>query len=247
MNKDVDRWRGISGAEIRSSVIDYTNCKFVQQTMRKLATDSRWSRHIIRLVERRQIETRCIMSWLARTLQPDTYLEIGVRRGFSMAMVAGRYHEVEIYGFDNWMTPYASIDNPGPSFVERELLKVGYQKPVHWFNGDSHDLLPELIRAEDRPKSFDLILVDGDHTAIGAYQDCTDVFPLCSIGGIVVFDDIAPDRSSSAHYPALATGGMEREYDLMYVWQSLERRFTNFRFFTYDKNSPGVGMAVRLA
>src|SRR6202035_966278 len=47
-------------------------------------------------------------------IQPCTYLEIGVRRGRSIAMVAAAAPKTALYGFDLWAANYAGMENPGP-------------------------------------------------------------------------------------------------------------------------------------
>jgi hypothetical protein len=57
-------------------------------------------------------------------IQPRTYLEIGVRRGRSIAMVTSATPKADLYGFDIWAANYAGMENPGPEFVESELRKI---------------------------------------------------------------------------------------------------------------------------
>lgn len=53
-----------------------------------------------------------VLMGLARRLAAENYLEIGVRRGRSMAMVASQVPDCRIVGFDLWVDDYAGMENP---------------------------------------------------------------------------------------------------------------------------------------
>ena len=97
-------------------------------------------------------------------VQPHSYLEIGVRRGRSMAIVAASCPECEIVGFDLWTPSYAGMPNPGPEFVRAEVKKLGYIGRLELIAGNSHETLPQWI-ADNPHAFFDLVTVDGDHSA----------------------------------------------------------------------------------
>ena len=126
----------------------------------------------------------------AELIRPRRYLEIGVRRGRSMAMVLAACQEVEVVGFDMWMENYAGMENPGPTFVKDEMKKVAPLATVQLIDGNSHRTIPEFLKANPATM-FDLITVDGDHTEEGAMQDLRDVLPRLSMGGVIVFDDVS--------------------------------------------------------
>jgi len=240
------------------------NRRFVQTVLQTLTEDRRWTSEIVEQVASGRVEIRCALAWLAQTLQPRTYLEVGVRRGFSLAVVAARSPQAEIYGFDLWIPDYAGVPNPGPPFVQSELRRVGYRKTVHFVSGNTHRTLPAFfrdrraswfdrlvmdIRWPSRPQSFDLITVDGDHSLVGAYQDLTDLMPHCAVGGAVVFDDIAPDlKRLDAAVLAAERGVDGRGWgDLLGVWRSIQREFPTFRYFEHLHDPPGIGVAIRVS
>jgi predicted O-methyltransferase YrrM len=138
----------------------------------------------------RLLEIMNVLYATAQLIHPRRYLEIGVRRGRSMAMQLAGCQEVEAVGFDMWMENYAGMENPGPAFVKSEMKKVSPSAKVQLIDGNSHQTVPEFLRANPATM-FDLITVDGDHSEKGALQDLRDVLPTLSIGGAIVFDDIS--------------------------------------------------------
>lgn len=164
----------------------------------------------------------------AQLVQPQSYLEIGVRRGRSMAMVGALCPTCSLLGIDLWVPMYAGMDNPGPDFVRDELKAAGHVGQVELLSGDSHRRLPELFL--DRPDlTFDVITVDGDHSPAGAERDLRDVLPRLRIGGVVVFDDI--------HHPAHPT--------LRKVWDRVVAADARFSTWEYDDVGFGVAVGVR--
>lgn len=117
------------------------------------------------------------------------YLEVGVRRGHSLALVALAAAEgLECaVGIDPWIDRYGGEEQLGRDGVLEALVGLEIDiDPVGLLTGSSHDLLPELAAAGRR---FDLVLIDGDHTPDGAERDLLDVWPMLEPGGVIVFDD----------------------------------------------------------
>ncbi|HVW19082.1 MAG TPA: class I SAM-dependent methyltransferase [Solirubrobacteraceae bacterium] len=164
----------------------------------------------------------------ARLLRPRSYLEIGVRRGRSMGIVAATAPECEIVGVDMWMADYAGMENPGPELVREQMARLGHRGRLELLSGDSHRVVPRLF-AQRRDLSFDLITVDGDHSVRGAARDLAAVLPRLRVGGALVFDDMR-----HPYHPALVD-----------VWRRVvaaDRRYATWQF---DEIGYGVAVAVR--
>jgi len=165
---------------------------------------------------------------LAAALQPAMYLEIGVRRGRSLAMVASRVPSCRMLACDLFLENYAGMDNPGPDFVRAELARVGFSGSLEFLVGDSASVLPALL-ARQPDLFFDLITVDGDHTERGARADLQNVLPRLKVGGALVFDDL-----SNPSHPELAE-----------VWASTVVTDPRLSTCAFTDLGFGVGIAIR--
>lgn len=120
-----------------------------------------------------------------RRQYPLRYLEVGCRLGHSLATVmlaSGGFVRATVV--DMWIEGYGDEPNPGPTAVLAHLDALGADRQhVEFFVGDSHKIIPGLRGP------YDLILVDGDHTAEGAEADIRDCARLLQKDGLMVFDD----------------------------------------------------------
>ncbi len=170
-----------------------------------------------------------VLAACARLLRPERYLEIGVRRGRSLAVVAAACPDCALVGFDLWDKPtYAGMPNPGPEFVRAELARLGHRGPLELIKGDSRQTVPAYLEAH--PEAwFDLITVDGDHSEEGAAADLRLVLPRLKLGGVVVFDDICHPAHPYLHQ----------------VWRREVASDRRFACWEYTELGYGVALAVR--
>lgn len=163
----------------------------VQQRLETDPAIAAWLEHLraASLARRRYWDLTCALNLLARRRQPERYLEIGVRRGKSMAQVAAQNPHGEIYGFDLWITPYAGVDNPGPPYVRDQMTAVGHRGKLELVSGPSQQTLPRFL-ADHPDLQFDLVTVDGDHSDEGARADLLAAAARFAPGGYLLFDDL---------------------------------------------------------
>lgn len=169
-----------------------------------------------------------VLLGISRDFKLQSYMEIGVRRGRSMAMVAAKSPACSMIGFDLWIRNYAGMENPGKELVRSELQRVGFTGSLEFVDGDSTLTVPAFF--ESHPETFfDVITVDGDHSTEGARRDITNVIPRIKIGGGLVFDDIAH------HY----------HRSLGPLWKETVVANPQFSTISFEDVGFGVGLGIR--
>jgi predicted O-methyltransferase YrrM len=167
--------------------------------------------------------------WAAGTcVRPKAYLEIGVHRGRSAALVGALAPECAIYGFDLWIPDYAGIESPGPDFVQKEIAGAGHRGPVMLISGDSRKTVPAFLR-EHPDLYFDMVTVDGDKSIPVAAADYANTLARLKVGGIVVSDDVQM-------FPWL-----ER------VWNVMVRQDRRYVTWEFSDGGRGVCAGIRIA
>ena len=158
--------------------------------------------------------------------RPENYLEIGVRRGRSMCMVVAATPTVNVVGFDVWQDNYAGNENPGETLVKAELAKFGHSGRATFIGGDSRVTVRDYL-SKHPDLTFDLMTVDGDHSAEGAIFDLESVVDRLRVGGVLLFDDL-----DNPHC-----------LDLNAVWDRFTAKYSNLRCHKIF-NPLGFGVAI---
>jgi predicted O-methyltransferase YrrM len=105
-----------------------------------------------------------------------SYLEIGTNSGGSALAVIGTGVVANATLIDNWCYGGSAQS------VAKLLGELSYK--AHIATGDSRSELPKLS------SPFDMIFVDGDHTAEGAWFDMQESLRLLKPDGVMVVDDL---------------------------------------------------------
>ena len=118
------------------------------------------------------------------------YLEIGFRIGDSCRSVLKSDKVGYICIVDIFQPLYGGIIGKAENGKNRvtELMKTYKHTDYDLKIGNSMDILPQMV--SENPEPFDLILVDADHSAEGAFYDLINVEYLLADDGVIVFDDI---------------------------------------------------------
>lgn len=170
-----------------------------------------------------------LYTWLAehcRTHVVRSYLEIGTRDGGSLEVVLSNARQLsDVICCDTWGSEYGGSGRGGHAHIHVLMDVHGYNGRRTFLDGDSKVTVPKL-----QPwlaGTFDLILVDGDHSYAGGMADLVSVWPLARPGGAVVFHDIRhpahPDLAACfAEFVAGRTSHHEvipEDYGLGIAWK----------------------------
>jgi hypothetical protein len=113
------------------------------------------------------------------------YLEVGCREGDSLRQIVANSPVLErIVVCDMWGPMYGGTGRGSSDHIQWMLNGLLYTGSRLFLDGDSKETVPTLR------EEFDLVLVDGDHSAAGALADLENCWPLVEIKGQLVFHDI---------------------------------------------------------
>lgn len=128
--------------------------------------------------------------WYSTEYNPSTYLEIGTREGDSLKMVLANSKNIkDVFVCDTWEGLYGGSNRRNHEHIGSILNNLSYLGNINYLDGDSKIQIPTLHNNKD--SYFDLILVDGDHSAEGGRIDLENVLRLCKVdGGCILFHDI---------------------------------------------------------
>lgn len=131
---------------------------------------------------------------LAYYKPPNTYLEIGIYEGASMAWVTENTPVKELTGIDAWRSENEHAHTDMRSCEVRfkqnlQELKRSYpSKRFDIYKLTSEQALPYLLTKQMR---YDWIYIDGNHDASAVLLDLTLSWRLLNDDGLVILDDYA--------------------------------------------------------
>lgn len=123
---------------------------------------------------------------IAKDIQPDIIVEIGVRAGYSAWALLQANPTAAYCGFDCDADVPCSRGGPWSPIAEEMLKSRGYNVKI-WHNFDSQ----KNSRLPVRPEVSDIILyhIDGEHTVKGVYNDLELCFKNGYSGCYILVDD----------------------------------------------------------
>jgi hypothetical protein len=196
-------------------------------------------------------DVRAAVWAVAHVIRPATYLEVGTRRGWSLAQVFAECPDVRAVVVDQWIENYGGLQGT-PEFLQKKMQAVvgaGHTPKLEFLSGNSHDVLPTFFNYPTSLTYGDLITVDGDHTRLGAWWDLTDLFPHVAVGGAIVFDDLecVAERETPQARNALDRLPMPAHFDtLQDIWDYMKSMYPGFAFQSCTTLKYRAGVAVRL-
>ena len=123
---------------------------------------------------------------IAKDLEPNIIVEIGVRAGYSAWALLQANHEEMYYGFDANNNTHGGAGGPWSPIAEKMLEYRGYNlKMWHDFDSQTNDSLPIKIDSED----IVFYHIDGEHSFKGVYNDLELCFKNGHSGCFMLVDD----------------------------------------------------------
>lgn len=120
---------------------------------------------------------------LTQAFQPTSILEIGVRAGYSAMALLDACPDATYIGLDN--ASDTECDKGMLDWAEQIIIgKFGNARIIRT------DTQKELLPAEVRGKTWDMVFIDGDHSTLGVNHDLNSIWPLVKEGGRILMHDL---------------------------------------------------------
>ena len=144
-------------------------------------------------MRRVQLEAYSRLVWQRPNVR--TYCETGVNGGHGTAAMLAASPTLVAHSFDEVAQPYSED--------VFKLLTTYFRDRWVPHRGNSHVELPRQASGALKG-SCDVVLVDGDHSADGAYRDIVDFRRLASCGATVLLDDVGGTGAKLNNGPSIA-------------------------------------------
>jgi len=124
--------------------------------------------------------------WYTKNYLPKKYLEFGIRKGYTSALIASINHSVEIYGIDEWDSNEGNKYNRSPAFTSSLLEKNNFQGFAQFVTGDKYTAFKRLRQSFIGNMSFDLILFRFDIFGNKSIEQLKEVLKFLGDNGALV-------------------------------------------------------------
>lgn len=113
---------------------------------------------------------------------PQNYCEIGFNGGHGTVAMLLANPQLNVLSFDIGGYPYSK--------VAVQIVSTYFGRRFRYVQGDSHVVVPAHARNRTNRWSCDVLLVDGDHSAVGSLEDLKNMRILAKPGAVVLIDDV---------------------------------------------------------
>jgi predicted O-methyltransferase YrrM len=153
------------------------------------------------------LDDALLLYWLVRQVKPRTIVQTGVCNGLSAAFMMlglvkngsqGRLHVIDLPPVFDARDPAWMVEGKVYGFVIPEgrtsgwLVPDAYRDRLEVWNGDTKDLLPQMV---DKVDSIDFFYHDSDHTYNHMMFEFHQAKRKLNKGGLVVADDVSWNAS----------------------------------------------------
>ena len=98
------------------------------------------------------------LTWYTKNYLPKKYLEIGIRKGYTAALIGFLNNSIEIYGIDEWNSNERDKYDQSPGFTSSLLKRNNFRGYARFVTGDKYTAFERLKKSFIGKMSFDLIL-----------------------------------------------------------------------------------------
>ncbi len=126
------------------------------------------------------------LAWYTENYLPEKYLEFGIRKGYTSALIAFIYRSVEIYGIDEWNPNEGNKYDRMPVFSSSLLKKNNFEGYARFVAGDKYTAFKRLKRSFIGCMSFDLILFRVDIFGDKSIEQLKEALKFLSDNGALV-------------------------------------------------------------
>ena len=124
----------------------------------------------------------------AEQVKPIAYLEIGVHLGGSMLWMAKNPLSIPgSYGVG--VDPYCPMKRQNQDVVNDRYEEMRLSLEPYDNIRLVRDFSSRWLRKQSQPHAYDVIYIDGDHSAIFVLEDTVLSWPLLKNGGLLIWDD----------------------------------------------------------
>ena len=152
-------------------------------------------------------------------LRPISMIQIGVFEGADLVWCFQNilaHSDSRAIAIDPWLPT---------TKLSKEFMEEVHQRAVHnlgpWFRKVTiRRALSQNILNALKPNSYDLIVIDGDHTDEAVFEDACTSLRLLKAGGIMVFDDVRnriPKKNHVLQGIEMFLKGHEKDVELCWM------------------------------
>ncbi len=121
----------------------------------------------------------------------ESFFEIGTMEGKSLKKVVENSPSlVRIGSCDTWQNLYKGAPRGNHNHIVKLMDYLKYDGEIEFFDGESHEILPNINTLEEHKEQYDLVLINGEKSSKNDMQNLVDCWPLVKPGGIIIFDNI---------------------------------------------------------
>jgi len=164
--------------------------------------------------------------WYTKNYLPRKYLEFGIRKGYTSALIASINHSVEIYGIDEFNSHEGNKFDHLPRFSSSLLQRNNFRGFAQFVTGDKYTAFKRLKKSFIGHMSFDLILFRVDMFGNKSIEQLKEIMNFLENNGAIVITGKDTQLFTNA-------------------WDNIQKEFPKYMYIVCKKYSTGVILKCR--